>query len=332
MKVLKFIGLLLLWILKIIGFILGFILLVILLLLFVPFRYKAEGSFDQGVSVKVHFSWLLYFINGFYEKGEEEDVTLVRIWFIKVYDSRKKAIKDEKKAIKDEKKAKKEKKKADQEIKKSDKKRPKTQKALEGPKEYSTRVKEEDLKEPVKEGKKEDKKEDKPEEAVKTSSEAIQREPAQKPKQEEKTSEAPKKKTQEVKKEKKAKKEKAPNPTLVKAKAIWAFLQEPENEGLLKFITKYVVKTLKWILPKEVWISMEIGLEDPALTGYIAGVTSILYVKTRRHIHVVPNFTDQVIHGSFKVKGRLFLYQPLYYIIRVILSKRVRRLYKLAKG
>ncbi len=85
---------------------------------------------------------------------------------------------------------------------------------------------------------------------------------------------------------------------------------------------------MKWILPRKVLVDMEIGLEDPAVTGYIAGVASILYVKTRKNIHVMPNFQEQVIKGRFKIIGRLYLCQPLYYIIRVIIDRRVRRLIK----
>ena len=73
---------------------------------------------------------------------------------------------------------------------------------------------------------------------------------------------------------------------------------------------------------------MELGLEDPALTGYIAAVTSIVYVATKKNIHIAPNFNEQVIKGDFRIKGRLYLYQLLYYIIRVIIDKRVRHLIK----
>jgi len=89
-----------------------------------------------------------------------------------------------------------------------------------------------------------------------------------------------------------------------------------------------VVKVLKWLLPRKLMVDMELGLEDPAITGYIAGVTSLVYVATKRNIHIEPNFNVKVLKGQFKIKGRLFLFQLVYYIIRVILDKRVRRLYK----
>jgi len=75
-------------------------------------------------------------------------------------------------------------------------------------------------------------------------------------------------------------------------------------------------------------VDLEIGLEDPALTGYIAGAASIIFVLTQRKIHIVPNFTEQLIQGQVKIKGRLYLFQVIYYIIRVIIDKRVRRLIK----
>ena len=54
---LSIIGLILLWILKIIGFILGFILFLIFIVLFSPIKYDAIGSFVERIVVNVKFSY-----------------------------------------------------------------------------------------------------------------------------------------------------------------------------------------------------------------------------------------------------------------------------------
>jgi len=109
---------------------------------------------------------------------------------------------------------------------------------------------------------------------------------------------------------------------------LWKFLKKPENEGMLKHLTRYSVKMVKWLLPRRLFVNMEVGFEDPQLTGYIAGVASIIYVATKKEIHIKPNFQEEIILGKFKVKGRLYLYQLLYYIIRLIVDRRIRRLVK----
>lgn len=332
---LNIIGLILLWILRIIGFILGLIIFLILIILFVPFRYDASGSFDEKVNVQVKFSWLLRIINGKFTMDDNGQNTIVRIFFFKVYPGKPKKEKPEKK--KKQKKSKDKKKSDKVELKSEDK-------------EHSLVVKEESIvsdeldNKPLDDDPIEDIKdevveevviEDKTEDSLKddelnleseektdvVSSESATKEDSKKAK--------PKKeKKKKEKKPKKEKKDKEPNKNIEQAKELWAFLQESENKGVLKFITKYVVKIIKWILPRKVYVDMELGLEDPALTGYIAAVTSIVYVATKKHIHIAPNFNEQVVKGDFRVKGRLYLYQLLYYIIRVIIDKRVRRLIK----
>lgn len=354
LNILKVIGTILLWILRIIGIILAVILGLILLILFVPFRYKAKGNFDDGFDVKVHFSWLLYFINGFYMRDGDKDATVVRIWFIKVYDSRKKEAKEKKKEEKEAKKLAKENRKKGKEAVADDKEKDKSdtgedievkpsEEIIADEVESTQDAKPSEEPEPIEVEKTSELKKDTNEQSVvekpKGIKDTIKEEISKEISSEiEKDKEVKDKKTKDKEskekktKDKKVKKEKEPNPALEQVKKFWNFLQEPENEGVLGFIKKYLVKVLKWILPRKVYINMELGLEDPALTGYIAGITSIVYARTKRHVHVVPNFHEQVIKGSFKVKGRLFLFQLLYYIIRVILDKRVRRLIKLARG
>jgi len=348
---LNIIGLILLWILRIIGFILGLIIFLLLLILFVPFRYDAKGSFDEKVKVNVKFSWLLRIFNGKFTLDDQGQNIAVRIFFFKVYPGKVKKEKPNKKKEKLNKKKNKNKKSKD----KSDK-LPAIAAKSEN-KESSITIKDvsqdsieslgDDLNEAVEENTSEEALGQ--EVIVKEGASVTQSPDSQLIKEEESgpsepnpledgknkkstnTKDKKEKKPKKAKKAKKEKKEKEPNQNIEKAKELWAFLQEAENEGVLKFITKYLVKIIKWVLPKKVHADMELGLEDPALTGYIAAVTSIVYVVTKKNIHIVPNFNEQMVKGDFRVKGRLYLYQLLYYIIRVIIDKRVRRLIKKVK-
>lgn len=85
LKVLSIIGLVLLGILALVVFLL-------LLLLFVPVRYKADGSFkDNRLSAKAKASWLLHILSFSYVYGKEEPVA-IRVFGIRL----RKKIKKEK--------------------------------------------------------------------------------------------------------------------------------------------------------------------------------------------------------------------------------------------
>ena len=77
LKILGIIGIILLSIL-------GLILLVIFLVLFVPVRYKAEGSFkDNKPSVCARASWLLHLLSIRYTLGEKEPL-IIRVCGFKI--------------------------------------------------------------------------------------------------------------------------------------------------------------------------------------------------------------------------------------------------------
>ncbi len=84
---LHIIGLILLWILRIIGILLAVLLILLLMIIFTPICYDARGVYDESVDVKVRFSWLLYIINGSFIYDEDGPRTKVRLTFFKVFSS-----------------------------------------------------------------------------------------------------------------------------------------------------------------------------------------------------------------------------------------------------
>ena len=100
----------LLTVLKIIGIalliILALVLLILILVLFVPIRYKLDGTIpetdlDQGfdlekIALSARFSWLLHFISGGIQYPENKEFT-VRIMGIKILPGKEKKGKEEKK-------------------------------------------------------------------------------------------------------------------------------------------------------------------------------------------------------------------------------------------
>lgn len=91
-------------VLKIVGIaflvILGLVLLILLLVLFVPVRYRGNGSYyESAFSTKLNFSWFWHMISiwGVFQKGQEQRFHIyLKVFGITIYDNLKKASKKRK--------------------------------------------------------------------------------------------------------------------------------------------------------------------------------------------------------------------------------------------
>lgn len=133
-------------------------------------------------------------------------------------------------------------------------------------------------------------------------------------------------KKKKVKKEKEAKSDE--ESTFDKVKRFYRFLKDYENRGVFKFVLKYVWKMLKSILPKKMEGRLNIGTDDPATTGYILAVVSSLYPLYQEKFVLTPDFDGPRVEGKVKASGRIIIGIIVFYAIRIILDKRVRRLIK----
>lgn len=323
---LAIIGYILLWILRILGILLAVVVSIIGIILFVPFKYNARGEFQEKIDVSVRFSWLFSLINGKMHFDGQANQVLMRFLVFIIYPKKTKKKKVKKKKAKIQK----------AKIQKA-KTMPSQTNMVEKPLTHdvamdSAKSAAKDVGiEPVS---------DLVSESVLDTIDSVQDSEAEESHQKEVEpgkvdleSDMLEEKSNKSKKVKKPKKEKKEGKNgiiegIETMKHYWELINREENEGVLRHVTKYLVKIIRWILPSKLVVDMEIGLDDPAITGYIAGVASLVFVISKRNIRVVPNFNDKVIHGQFNIKGRLFLFQIIYYIIRVVADKRVRRLIK----
>jgi hypothetical protein len=136
-------------------------------------------------------------------------------------------------------------------------------------------------------------------------------------------------KVKKVKKVKKAKKVKKEGPSnFDQAKEMISFLRADENQGLLKFVIKKVFKIIKLILPRKIKGDVMFGLSDPATTGYVLGMICIFYPVYHKSVSVAPNFEMAMIEGDGEFSGKITIGVILYYGIRIVIDRRVRRLIK----
>ncbi len=100
---------------------------------------------------------------------------------------------------------------------------------------------------------------------------------------------------------------------------------------MIKFVFRMIGKMLKSILPRKISGRVNFGTDDPAMTGYILAAVSSFYAMYARSFVVTPDFEGPRIEGHIRGKGRIIIGVIVFYGIRVILDKRVRRLIKEAR-
>jgi len=310
LKVLGIIGIVLLSIL-------GLILLVLFLVLFVPLRYKAEGSFKENKpSFSAHASWLLHLVSVRFTLGEEEPL-IIRVCGFK--------------------------------IKKKEEKIPDFEEDTDETddiKEYPQVT--DDVPLPVPESPDEPiQEETAPESQVmaeSTSTESVVSEPVvsepvnpEPPEDSDISEESPKKpkiaeahkKLRKSPENEDSKKDFENRNFYDKIKKYIEIIESKRFKQAFEYSKDKIVKLLKHILPRRFNIYGEVGFDDPSVTGQILVITSMLIPIVGDKINIRGNFEEPVIDIEGKLKGRITLFKVLWTLAVLYFNKNIRKIIKM---
>lgn len=308
LKVLGIIGIILLSIL-------GLVLLLIFLVLFVPVRYKAEGSFKYNKpSFHARASWLLHILSVKYTLGEEEPL-IIRVFGFKLKKKKEKVPDFEEE----------------------------TKESLELPEQPPIDVgvtTEEPLAEPVKE-------DSVATESVTTEStvtesvvselpdsETIAAETAEESDTEDAIPAKPviadaHKKPEKSPKDKGSKKDFENRGFYDKIKKYIEIIQSKRFKRAFEYSKDKIIKLFKHILPRRLNIYGEVGFDDPSVTGQILVITSMLIPITGDKINIRGNFEEPVIDIEGRLKGRITLFKVLWTLAVLYFNKNIRKIIKM---
>jgi len=87
----------------------------------------------------------------------------------------------------------------------------------------------------------------------------------------------------------------------------------------------FTSKLIKHIKPKVFRVSGRLGFEDPYDTGMTAAVLSTFGMAINRYVDIRPVFTEEVVEGSFAIRGRVVLAFLLFISMKLLLSRSGRR-------
>ena len=87
---------------------------------------------------------------------------------------------------------------------------------------------------------------------------------------------------------------------------LWKMIKQyPYKKELVKEVYSLIKDLLHAIFPNQYKVDWEFGLEDPANTGYILGLVSMISPFFGENVHIKGNFQKEVMKGSVKGEGKI---------------------------
>lgn len=110
-----------------------------------------------------------------------------------------------------------------------------------------------------------------------------------------------------------------------KANQYKKFLESRTTKQAWQVTKTYLIKLLKHIKPKKINGSVIYGTGDPASTGEQLGYISFLFPIFGDNVDITPDFSRKIFEGDIFIKGRVRVYNILYYACKIYFNKYVKR-------
>lgn len=90
-----------------------------------------------------------------------------------------------------------------------------------------------------------------------------------------------------------------------------------------------IFKLLKHILPRKWKINLDVSFEDPATTGTVLGISSMLYPITKGNLQVYSDFSNPHFLADGFLKGHITVCKVLWLAGSVYFDRRIKKIIKL---
>jgi len=109
-------------------------------------------------------------------------------------------------------------------------------------------------------------------------------------------------------------------------------LEKQESKTALQFAWDKLKHLLKHILPRKIKGYVAFGTGDPASTGQVLGILSILYARTGEVLDIRPDFTEKRLESDVELRGRIQVFTLLVIAVKVYLNQELKQLLEEVKG
>jgi hypothetical protein len=108
------------------------------------------------------------------------------------------------------------------------------------------------------------------------------------------------------------------HPIWYRIKQFWDY---PDRPKIVRLSITLIKKLIRVIIPDNLSLDIEYGSDNPAHTGFVLAFSSILVLYFGDNIKVRGNFEQEVLKGTLKGSGRLFLIDIVGPLVQFALSK-----------
>lgn len=118
-----------------------------------------------------------------------------------------------------------------------------------------------------------------------------------------------------------------------KATQIKKLIQDSKNQRAVKHLKDELFYLIKLLLPKKSRLKASFSTGSPDTTGQLFGIVCCFPIIYKDKWMLTPDFQAEnaYFEGDFKGKGRIYVFQLVGILIRVIMDKNCRRLFYILK-
>ena len=113
-----------------------------------------------------------------------------------------------------------------------------------------------------------------------------------------------------------------------KKERLIAFLRDEENQRTFKLLKRQIFALLKHVLPRRVKGKLRFGFDDPYTTGQVLMYLAPFYGLYARKLELIPVFEEPVLDGELYLKGKVLIGTVLVLAALMILYRNFRSLLK----
>ena len=109
------------------------------------------------------------------------------------------------------------------------------------------------------------------------------------------------------------------------------FIKMPmaDKKQLFKAVVKLLKSLLKGIKPDDFYVKGDIGFEDPSTTAEVVGAIYAFSGIVNKQIEIKAVFDKEILQGEAYAKGKIIPIYMLVCLIRFVLTKQVRKIIKI---
>lgn len=111
-----------------------------------------------------------------------------------------------------------------------------------------------------------------------------------------------------------------------KKNAVMAILYDKRNRSSFLKIKRTALKVLRHMKPVKFSGNIRFGFDDPAATGGVLGLLSLLYPLCEDRLMLYPEFEHKILQGEVHIAGRLRASVFLFAACRLVFDKDIRRI------